>query len=455
MHVRLDVVRQRGGFRQPRKHVERGQRARRLLNARRLGRDTSAQLFEQLDLALENALVGAQHLLFVFLQRRRDEPLAAGDRLLAVIVGRDRVQIRLRDLDVVAEHAVVAHLQRVDAGARALALFELGDHLFARSADAPQVVELGVEAVANIAAVAHERARLVDQAAVDVVAHVDEVVERADQRPGERRLARLEDEAHARHDRNRLLQADEIARPRTAERGTRDEALEILHALQDLAELAAVGAAEGELLDGVQAIANAIERDERAQQPRAQQPPRHGGDRAIDLVEQGALAAAIHRFDDFEMLERDRVDEQAIGRCLVGDAADVREVGFLRVAQIVEQGAGGRHRGRVSVEPEAFEPVRAELVEQRAPRRFVLERPRLDACHRQPIAGAVEQHAAQIEIDRPRQSRAAAAPSLRPPAPAGPPAPAYSAQENSPVVRSSSATPNDAGQTPVFVRDFG
>ena len=363
-----------------------------------------------------------------------------------MVVGRDRVQIRLGDLDVVAEHAVVAHLQRVDAGARALALFELRDHLFARSADAPQVVEPRVEAVANIAAVAHERARLVDQAAVDVVAHVDEIVERADQRPGERRLARLEDEPHARHHRDRLLQADEIARPRVAERGTRDEALEILHAFQDLAELAAVCAAKGELLDGIQAVANAIERDQRAQQPRAQQASRHGRDRPIDLVEQRALAAAIHRLDDFQMLQRDRVDEQAVGRRLVGNAADVREVGFLRVAQIVEQRACGRHGGRVSVEPEAFEPVRAELVDERAPRRFVLERPRLDAGDRQPIAGAVEQHAAQIEIDRRdnlarpqhhhfvRQRLQARGP-------------AYSAQENSPVVRSRRATPT-TGSTP-------
>ena len=92
--------------------------------------------------------------------------------------------------------------------------------------------------------------------------------------------------------------------------------------------------------------------------------------------------------------------EQAIGRRLVGDAANVREIGFLRVAQVVEQRAGGRDGRRVAVEPEAFETVRAELIEERAPRGFVLECPRLDARHRQPVAGAVEQHAAQVEIDR-------------------------------------------------------
>ena len=123
-----------------------------------------------------------------------------------------------------------------------------------------------------------------------------------DERSRQRRLARLEDEPHARHDGNRLLQADEIARAGIAERRARDEPLEILHAFQDLAELAAVGAAKRKLLDGVQPIADAIERDERAQQPRAQQAAGHGGHRAIDLVEQRAVAAAVHRLDDFEVL---------------------------------------------------------------------------------------------------------------------------------------------------------
>ncbi len=318
---------------------------------------------------------------------------------LRMVVRRHRVQIRFRDLDVVPEYAVVAHLQRVDAGARAFALFQLGDHLLARAADTPQVVESGVEAVADVAAVANQRAGIVDEAAVDVVAHVDEIVQRADERPRQRRLESVEEQPDTRHDRNRLLQADEIARPGIAERGARDETLEILHTFQDFPKLAAVGAAKGELLDGVETIANSIERDERPQQPRAQQPSSHGGDRAIDLVKQGALAAAVHRLDDFEVLQRDGVDQEAVGRRLVGDAADVREIGFLRVAQVVEQGACGRHGRRMAVEAESFETVRPELIEQRAPCGFVLERPRLDAGHRQPITRPVEQDLAQVEID--------------------------------------------------------
>ena len=109
--------------------------------------------------------------------------------------------------------------------------------------------------------------------ALDVVAHVDQIVERADERSRQRRLAAIE-ERRPRHGRNRLLEADEIARPGIAERRARDEPLEILHT-SAFAKLAAVGATKGELLDGIEAIANAIERDERPQQPRAQQPARH------------------------------------------------------------------------------------------------------------------------------------------------------------------------------------
>ena len=77
------------------------------------------------------------------------------------------MQVRLRDLDVVAEDAIEADLQRLDAGARALAVFHLGDDLLARAADVPQVVDFRVEAVAHEAAVARQRRRLVGDRLID------------------------------------------------------------------------------------------------------------------------------------------------------------------------------------------------------------------------------------------------------------------------------------------------
>ena len=61
VHVRLDVVRERGRFGQTGEHVERRQRACRLLDAGRFGGDAGAKRVEELDLALENPLVGSEY----------------------------------------------------------------------------------------------------------------------------------------------------------------------------------------------------------------------------------------------------------------------------------------------------------------------------------------------------------------------------------------------------------
>jgi hypothetical protein len=63
---------------------------------------------------------------FVFAQLFGGVALAANERLLALPLRRHGVLVGLRDLDVVAEDAVVAHLERLDAGAFALPPFEVG-----------------------------------------------------------------------------------------------------------------------------------------------------------------------------------------------------------------------------------------------------------------------------------------------------------------------------------------
>ena len=96
------------------------------------------------------------------------------------------------------------------------------------------------------------------------------------QRAHERRLARREHGPDAGDDGNRRFEADEIAGTGRAERRSSDEPLEILDRLDRVAELAALGRPERQILDRVEAIANAVERDERPQQPR----PQHAGCRA-------------------------------------------------------------------------------------------------------------------------------------------------------------------------------
>ena len=93
----------------------------------------------------------------------------------------------------------------------------------------------------------------------------------------------------------RVLEPDEIARAGRAESGAREQPLEILHALDRVAKLAAVGREKRELFDGVETIANRLERDQRAEQPRPQQAAADRRHRAIEFVEQRSVAVAVRR----------------------------------------------------------------------------------------------------------------------------------------------------------------
>ena len=163
VHVGLDVVIDGGVFGERRQDIERGQRARRCLDSRRFCGHRTDKCFEELELAFKNPLVSAEHFFFVFFQRRRDETLAAGDGLLAQVVGRDGVQVGFGDLDVVPEDTVVADLEGPNTCARPLSVLHLGDHLLARAADRVQFVQLSVHAVSREATIAGEGRRVVHE----------------------------------------------------------------------------------------------------------------------------------------------------------------------------------------------------------------------------------------------------------------------------------------------------
>ena len=217
---------------------------------------------------------------------------------------------------------------------------------------------------------------------VELVAQVGEVVEL-----GERGCATsgacssLEQQPHARHGGERLAQRDEIARAGGAERGARDQPLDVVDRLQRVAQLGALGAAERELLDGVEAVLDALERQQRPQQPGAQQPAAHRRDRAIDLV-RAATRRGRRRadFDHLEVPQRGRIDDQAVGAGAEGDLADVREIGLLRVAQVLDERAGGADRGGDGLRARSRARLCVCSWSSSARRAdFELERPRLDA----------------------------------------------------------------------------
>jgi hypothetical protein len=123
------------------------------------GRDLAA---EQLGLARCERLLGGDHLALELGELGGDVALAGRDGLLADVMARHLREVCLGDLDVVAEHAVVADLEVRDAAALLLARLDREDLVLAAIGEPAAFVDGRIVSRANDAAVAHRR-RIIDE----------------------------------------------------------------------------------------------------------------------------------------------------------------------------------------------------------------------------------------------------------------------------------------------------
>src|SRR5208337_5355684 len=100
-----------------------------LPDASRLGRNRRAQFGKEPPFDLDHLFLRVKDFGFVLLQLGRGKALGIDQRLLAVIIGWGKVQVRLRNFQVVAKDAVELDLERANAGALTLALLDLRDVL--------------------------------------------------------------------------------------------------------------------------------------------------------------------------------------------------------------------------------------------------------------------------------------------------------------------------------------
>jgi len=245
-----------------------------------------------------------------------------------------------------------------------------------------ELVKRGIDAVARKSALAGESRRVFQQSGGDPIPHVGEVVERSQERLREWRVKIDEDRPHARHARERTLEANEVARSGGSERRPGDEPLEILHGLDRVTELGAFGCPERQLLDRVQPVVYRLERHERTKEPRTQQPAAGRCDCPVNLVEERPLAPSARALHDLEVLEGRLIDEQGVRPLAKGHRSNVRKVNFLCGAQMVEEGSGGRDGRVVPLEAESIKALRAKLVDQGPAGSFDIESPRFDCSGR-------------------------------------------------------------------------
>ncbi len=140
--------------------------------------------------------------------------------------------MRLAHLDVEAVCAHIGDLEAVDAGAGALARFHLQQIAVGVGGEAPQLVERGIEAGAEDAAVACEQGQGVCERlpqACGEGAVAAELLAKGLQAAG---FDRAECGLHQRQRQQRIAQAGEIARARAAQRDAASNAFQIGDVLQ-------------------------------------------------------------------------------------------------------------------------------------------------------------------------------------------------------------------------------
>ena len=131
---------------------------------------------EDVELERERAVGGGGDLGLELGKLERREAHDVGERLamdegLGVRRLGQGAGIRGGDLDEIAEHIVVAHLQRFDAGGVGVGALQAGDDLAAAVAEAAVLIEIPVEAIADEAAVALVHGKLVGERRAERLLH--------------------------------------------------------------------------------------------------------------------------------------------------------------------------------------------------------------------------------------------------------------------------------------------
>ena len=350
---RLDVVAQRGDLGQRGQDIEGGERPRRALDPVGLRENRAPQRVEDLLFPVEYAVVRPERLLLVVLQRGCDVALAVRDGLLAVVVVRDRMEIRRRHFDVVAEDPVEPDLQGGDAGSLPLGGLHRRDPAAGVAADGAQLVEIAVDAVSNRPPIARKRRRIVDQRRRDAVVDIAQIVEPVQQHADERCLKLGCVGAGRRDDADGSAERRQIARSRRTERHACDETLQVLDAGQIRPQTPPSSDLPQQFVDRVEPVQDRIPRRKGPLEPRTQQTASHRGAREIDLPEKRAGPASLGACEDLEVVESRGVDDEVIGPRPELQRPEVLELDLLRIAQVPHETARRPYCGGVLVRSQA------------------------------------------------------------------------------------------------------
>ena len=321
------------------------------------GDDLGQQGLEKLRLPGEGHLVGTQHLAFLGSQFLRGEPFGVHHRLLADIIGRDRGEVGLGDLDGVAEGSVVAHFQRLDAGAVLLVAFEVRDPCLAVRGEGAEPVQLGVETCPQRPAFAQVDGQFIRQGGGELGQQLGLGVDAA-------RQAREGAAGHRREffaDRGQgaegVADTTEFAGVAQAILQAGQDAGDIADAAKGFADAGRGSRVAEEFADRALPCGDRRQVRRRLRQPQGQQAGARGGLGAVDRVEQGAFALALRRGEEFEITGGGGVQQDRRIELGLDEAEQILRPIAKRVRDVAQDGPRGPER-RVGIgEAEAGQAV--------------------------------------------------------------------------------------------------
>ncbi len=246
---------------------------------------------------------------------------------------------------------------------------------------------------------------------------------------------------------------EQIARAGGAEGHLGEQAFQIENAGELLAQFGAQDGLLAQFAHRVEALLDLGAVHRRAQQALAQQAAAHAGQGLIEHAEYGELGlrrAGIggeDRLEQFEIAHRDGVEHHGIGAVVIGGAVEMVEGGALRVAQVVQDGAGGADGGGAVGQAAAIEREQFEVIAQRAVGVVVGKDPVFEFGAHEARPGALfagEQSGRSVGKRTSRAPMCSSAPATS--------AGAMSVTLNSPVETSTCATPERAPRSQTAAR---
>eukprot|EP01136_Pigoraptor_vietnamica_P023031 Opistho-1_new@6302 len=301
-------------------------------------------------LGSETVGAGLRHLDRDLMQFGRVEADHARQRLAmgeAAVGAHQIVGMLGRDLDMIAEHAVMLDLERGDAGALLIVGLQRGDGAAATGARVTQIVERGIVPLGDIAAIGGIDRRRGDERALEQV----------DQRAMAAQLGRKRGEQCGRFGKlaecltqppctvETVAQLAEIARAATAGGEAADGAADIGERPQRGAQIVAQAGLVMEALDEIEPRLDRIAIHQRRGDIGAEQARARAGDGAIDRIEQAALAGAGLALGQLEAFARRGVDRHAGVGTRDTRRAQKGQGALGGMFEIGDEPAGGGQRG--------------------------------------------------------------------------------------------------------------